>query len=57
MEKTLDLLALLTCCFVFIQAKNKSQNFILKPHMDMLRKDLVYGGEKEVNPPSQMFIF
>lgn len=57
MEKTLDLLALLTCCFVFPQAKNKSQNSIFKPHMDMLREDLVYAGGKEVNPPSQMFIF
>lgn len=27
MEKTLDLLALLTCCFIFPEAKNKSQSF------------------------------
>lgn len=48
MENTLDLLALLTCCFVFPEAKNKTQSSILKPHMDMLREDLVYGGEKSL---------
>lgn len=47
MEKTLDLLALLTC-FVFPEAKNKTQSSILKPHMDMLRENLLYGEKKNI---------
>lgn len=42
MEKTPDLWALLTCCFVFPEAKNKTPSSILKPHMVMLREHLVY---------------
>lgn len=55
-RKTLDLLVLLTR-FVFPQAENKTQRLILELQMNVLKEDLVYGWEKKLDPPSQMFIF
>lgn len=46
-KKTLNVLVHLTCWFVFPEAENKTQSSIPKPHMDMLREDLVYGGGKK----------
>lgn len=46
--KTLDLLALLTRCFVFPKEENKTQGFILELHMDVLKEDLVYGWGKSL---------
>lgn len=46
-KKKLNFLVHLTCWFVFPEAENKTQSSIPKPHMDMLREDLVYGGGKK----------